>query len=266
MRKRRKQYDPNELKNMAEQFLARMEVAAEKDASLLQERKPAVFKLRMLGDVEHILGRKGLHVDLLDSGLLGVLKAWLEPVRAKLPNVRIRTTLLDALTAMDLQLADEDRRDSLKASGLGKIINFYSKCPDETPANQKLSANLVQKWSRQIFDQYRPMREREGREEAPAPRARASGLAPRQAEADLLAKKKELQPGDRGYRYHAAVPQPVAMDYRFRPESKVSESHVYNVAQKEKEQKFEKRLAAMSKRAQKYERLINPSVEGRGIK
>ena len=53
--------------------------------------RPAIHKLQMLGRVEEALADKRLHTDLLDGGLLGVLKGWLEPMRdGTLPNTKVR--------------------------------------------------------------------------------------------------------------------------------------------------------------------------------
>ena len=168
-KKRKKEWDAKELREKAEQFLAKMEVAFDKDCQNMDNGQPAVYKLRMLADAENILSRKLLQEDLLDAGLLGTLKLWLEPYKANLPNVKVRTTILKLLADMDLGLSDEDRKHSMKESGLGKNVNFYSKCPDETQANRRLAASLVQKWSRQIFQQYRDPHARELDEERSAP-------------------------------------------------------------------------------------------------
>merc|ERR1711924_476536 len=47
-------------------------------------------------------------------------------------------TLLQCLIGIDVQLGDEDRRDSLKRSGLGKSVNFYSKLDLESEGNRRL--------------------------------------------------------------------------------------------------------------------------------
>lgn len=47
------------------------------------------------------------------------------------------------------------QQEQLKKSGLGHVIMFLSKLPDELPANRRMARDLVEKWSRPIFEQYR---------------------------------------------------------------------------------------------------------------
>jgi transcription factor SPN1 len=44
-----------------------------------------------------------------------------------------------------------ERREQLKKSGLGKVVMFLSRLPEETPINRKLARDLVDKWSRPLF-------------------------------------------------------------------------------------------------------------------
>ena len=267
-KKRKKEWDAKELREKAEQFLAKMEVAFDKDCQNMDNGQPAVYKLRMLADAENILSRKLLQEDLLDAGLLGTLKLWLEPYKANLPNVKVRTTILKLLADMDLGLSDEDRKHSMKESGLGKNVNFYSKCPDETQANRRLAASLVQKWSRQIFQQYRDPHARELDEERSAPPPPRTKPAARKRAADapdaLLTKKKVLKQGDPGFRIRATVPQPLAMDFRYQPQSSAVAAPV-DQDKKDKKKKFDDKMRALKKNMKKFERPINPSVEGRGM-
>lgn len=47
------------------------------------------------------------------------------------------------------------QQEQLKKSGLGHVIMFLSKLPDELPTNRRMARDLVEKWSRPIFEQYR---------------------------------------------------------------------------------------------------------------
>jgi TFIIS helical bundle-like domain len=46
-------------------------------------------------------------------------------------------------------------QEQLKKSQLGHVIMFLSKLPDELPANRRMARELVQRWSRPIFEAYR---------------------------------------------------------------------------------------------------------------
>ena len=54
--------------------------------------------------------------------------------------------------------AVQERRDALKNSGIGKMVMFLYKLPDETPANRKMAKQIVERWSRPIFDSHRDPR------------------------------------------------------------------------------------------------------------
>lgn len=72
-----------------ETLIANMEVAAEMDIAANEEGKPAVNKLKMLPTVEDKISQSLLHRELLDGGILGALKLWLEPLpNGSLPNVK----------------------------------------------------------------------------------------------------------------------------------------------------------------------------------
>ena len=47
--------------------------------------------------------------------------------------------MLQLLTALQIDLIDETRKSQLQKSGLGKVVMFLSKLPDETPGNRRLA-------------------------------------------------------------------------------------------------------------------------------
>ena len=120
-----------------ENFLARMEVAAEADMKANEENKPAIHKLRMLPDVQDILSNQNVHNEFLDGGLLGVFKAWIEPMPdGSLPNITVRSAVLKLLQQLPIDIAYGGRKEQLKRSGLGKVVMFLFKLPDETAGNR----------------------------------------------------------------------------------------------------------------------------------
>ena len=57
------------------------------------------------------LAQRDLHEDFLDAGILGVLKAWLEPMGdGTLPNLRIRSAVLRALINLNFLYEVRSRR------------------------------------------------------------------------------------------------------------------------------------------------------------
>ncbi|KAL4388629.1 hypothetical protein GQ457_09G027550 [Hibiscus cannabinus] len=90
----------------------------------------------------------------MDRGVLSLFKIWLEPLPdGSLPNATLRASLLNILThTFSIDVSSEGGREQLKRSGLGKVIMFLSKSDEETTSNRQLAKDLVENWSRIIFD------------------------------------------------------------------------------------------------------------------
>ncbi|EIE24200.1 hypothetical protein COCSUDRAFT_65792 [Coccomyxa subellipsoidea C-169] len=227
--RRRRAALAEDVKANVDQLLAHMEVAAEKDMEANKQGQPAVMKLKMLSQVEEKLAKRTWHDELLASGILGVLKAWIEPLPdGNLPNIKasvIRTAVLKMLQQLPIEVADSLRKEQLKKSELGKVVMFLFRLPDESQANRRIAKELIERWSRPIFEQYRErheddeVRERELQmRQARAVRQKAQAAT----EAEQEAQTKTLKRGDPGFRWHASIPQPARLDYIKRPESKVN--------------------------------------------
>nr|KJB51583.1 hypothetical protein B456_008G223500 [Gossypium raimondii] len=155
MGKKRKKNEksPAEIALLVESVMAELEVTAEEDAELNRQGKPAISKLKKLPLLTEVLSKKQLQPEFLDHGVLTLLKNWLEPLPdGSLPNINIRAAILQILSDFPIDLEQHDRREQLKKSGLGKVIMFLSKSDEETTSNRKLAKDLVDKWSRPIFN------------------------------------------------------------------------------------------------------------------
>lgn len=253
-----------------ENLLAQMEVAVEEDIQAHEAGKPAIHRLRMLSRVQDVLSKRKLHNDLLDSGLLGVLKAWIEPMPdGTLPNTRLRNSVLNMLGALPIDCSFEDRREQLKRSGLGKVVMFLSKLPDETTENKRLAHSLVERWSRPILasartsahDETELERMRDARQQRQ--RAAREGKTSKDADIELDGMVPlNQQPGQPGFRYHATVPEAAALDYVKRPNSKVKMVEK-RTGGKVGEHKLTKKLKSMGKKS--MSQAANVSVEGRNV-
>ncbi|XP_024379704.1 protein IWS1 homolog 1 [Physcomitrium patens] len=275
-KKKKLERTPEEIAMFVEQFMAKLDVAAETDADLNRAQKPAIEKLKMLPELWTVLQKRQLQMEFLDRGVLSSLKNWLEPLPdGSLPNMNIRTTLLKLLTDLPIDVEMFERREQLKKSGLGKVVMFLSRLPEETPANKKLARDLVDKWSRPIFqkstryedlrtyDEERPLPRRAPMKKAPAKHANVD----RGDDLDILQGSQELKRGDPGYRQHASRPEALPLDFVRRPESKVDPQELQNRArqqrQDEKRMKMNKKLQQL-KTTKKSMQASKISVEGRG--
>jgi transcription factor SPN1 len=110
-----------------------------------------VSKLRLLAEVERQLCRVELQQLCLEHNVLGALATWLRPGEdGSLPNLRVRSSLLSLCSRLPVDTQEQDGREQLKRSGLGKVVMFY-KLHDEVPSNRDTAARMVDAWSRPIF-------------------------------------------------------------------------------------------------------------------
>jgi transcription factor SPN1 len=260
-----------------EQFIAEFEVAAEEDASLNRHSKPAINKLVKLPLLIDVLSKKNLQQEFLDHGVLTLLKNWLEPLPdGSLPNMNIRSAVLKLLTDFPIDLEQYDRREQLKKSGLGKVIMFLSKSDEETTANRKLAKELVDKWSRPIFNKstrFEDMR-RYDDERAPyrrpqmrKPSSSSSGMESR--DDDLEADFSQRKSGQSGSRQHASRPEASPLDFVIRPQSKIDPEQIRarakQAVQDQRRMKMNKKLQQLKAPKKKNLQASKLSVEGRGM-
>uniref|UniRef100_A0A0D6R9G8 TFIIS N-terminal domain-containing protein n=1 Tax=Araucaria cunninghamii TaxID=56994 RepID=A0A0D6R9G8_ARACU len=268
---------PEETAMLVEQFMAKLEVAAEEDAELNRQSKPAINKLKMLPVLTEVLSKRQLQQEFLDRGVLSVLKNWLEPLPdGCLPNTNVRTALLKILTDLPIDVEQYDRKEQLKKSGLGKVIMFLSKSDEEIQSNRKLARDLVDKWSRPIFQKstrYEDMRnfdeERVPYRRPPKkPAAQAVGLESRDDDLDLEL-SQESKSGQPGHRQLTTRPEAIAMDFVVRPQSKIDPEEIRarakQLKQDERRAKMNKKLQQLKAPKKKKLQATKISVEGRGM-
>mmetsp|Transcript_3925 Transcript_3925/g.4407 ORF Transcript_3925/g.4407 Transcript_3925/m.4407 type:complete len:418 (+) Transcript_3925:288-1541(+) len=268
-----------------ERFLAKMELAADTDVDLNHRGKPAIHKLTMLGEVVKVLEKRTLHEALLEQGLLNLLKQWLEPLPdGSLANLNLRSTLLRLIVGLPIDVELFERREQLKKSGLGKVVMFLYKLPEETLPNKRMAQGLVEKWSRPIFELSQSYGDLRRMNDVSAPnedeeedqdedqdrkkKRKAASLG----DADVMAKEEQDGPkaGEPGYRWHAAVPQPVKMDYKIRPESLARAEKVAARGKKDeialKRERLGKSIQRLKLKNKKRDvHALSVSIEGRGV-
>ncbi|XP_039069240.1 protein IWS1 homolog 1-like [Hibiscus syriacus] len=289
-RKRKKnEKSPAEIALLVESVMAELEVTAEEDAELNRQGKPAINKLKKLPLLTEVLSKKQLQPEFLDHGVLTLLKNWLEPLPdGSLPNINIRAAILQILTDFPIDLEQHDRREQLKRSGLGKVIMFLSKSDEETTSNRKLAKELVDKWSRPIFnkstrfedmrnvdDDRVPMR----RPTVKRPANRAASMESRDGDFDLdisrdqksrrLTSAQDASRSESSSRLHASRPDATPLDFVVRPQSKIDPDEIRarakQVVQDQRRLKMNKKLQQLKAPKKKQLQATKLSVEGRGM-
>lgn len=215
--------------SQAENLMAQMEAALEADLEAFSKSEPALNKLRMLKKSEEMFSIARMHEPLMAGGVLGLLKGWLEPMPdGSLPNSKVRTGVLSMLEKLNINCANEDHKEQLKRSGIGKLVMFLSKLPDETAANRRLAQSLVESWSRPILGYSRSLESGSIQSSGPPKTARIQHVH------DAEASKQESR--------HAIIPTAAALDYTIRPKSKVSMPSKSSRSGKHSEPKLLKKL------------------------
>lgn len=277
-KKKKNEKSAAEIALLVEQTMAELEVVAEEDAILNTQGKPAINKLKKLPLLIEALSKKQLQHEFLDHGVLTLLKNWLEPLPdGSLPNINVREAILRILTDFPIDLDQYDRREQLKKSGLGKVIMFLSRSEEETTANRKLAKDLVDKWSRPIFNKstrFEDMRNADEeriyrRPPVKKPANRASGLSSKDDDLDLREFSSERKSSESASRLHASRPEATPMDFVVRPQSKIDPDEIRarakQMQQDERRMKMNKKLQQLKATKKKKLQATKVSVEGRGM-
>lgn len=136
----------------------RMTDAAKADNDARQAGLPAMKKLQMLPEVVALLNRNTLREQLVDpdTNLLEAVRFFLEPLNdGSLPAYNIQRELFGALERLPIN------KDALVASGIGKVMLFYTKSAKPEPGIKRLAERMVGEWSRPILKRSDDYRKRE---------------------------------------------------------------------------------------------------------
>uniref|UniRef100_A0A7N0TAW0 TFIIS N-terminal domain-containing protein n=2 Tax=Kalanchoe fedtschenkoi TaxID=63787 RepID=A0A7N0TAW0_KALFE len=278
-KKKKNERSAAEIALLVENVMAELEVTAEEDAELNRQNKPAINKLKKLPLLTDVLMKKQLQQEFLDHGVLTLLKNWLEPLPdGSLPSINVREAVLRILTDFPIDLENESRRDQLKRSGLGKVIMFLSKSDEETTSNRKLAKDLVDKWSRPIFNKSTRFEDMRNVEEERAPYRRpapkkssnkSGGLESRDDDLDLPRHSQGSKPGESSSRSLTTRPEAMSLDFTIRPQSKIDPEAVRARAKQnqldQRRMKMNKKLQQLKAPKKKNLQASKISVEGRGM-
>ncbi|KAI9671214.1 MAG: Transcription factor iws1 [Caeruleum heppii] len=157
--KRRRKYDGDDLEASADDLIAemrtRMAEAAEADNEMRDKGLVAHQKLKLLPDVMALLNRNTLQQSLVDpdQNIMQSVRFFLEPLNdGSLPAYNIQRDLFSALGKLPIN------QDTLIASGIGKVVLFYTKSKRPEVGIKRQAEKLLGEWSRPILkrtDDYR---------------------------------------------------------------------------------------------------------------
>lgn len=156
---RRRKKDGIDLEQMADQEIEemrrRMAAAAEADNEGRKRNEPARHKLKLLPEVVSLLNKNSLKDTIVDPevNLLESVRFFLEPLSdGSLPAYDIQKELFASLARLPIN------KDTLVASGIGKVIMFYIKSKKPELTIKRQAERLFTDWTRPILrrtDDYR---------------------------------------------------------------------------------------------------------------
>ncbi|XWS08270.1 hypothetical protein CRYUN_Cryun41cG0065400 [Craigia yunnanensis] len=280
-RRKKNEKSSQEIALLVEKVMALLEVAGEEDAQLNEQEKPAIRKIQMLPLLTDFLSKKKFQAEFLDHGVLTLLKNWLEPLPdGSLPNVTVRASILKILTqVLPIDIEQVDRREQLKKSGLGKVVMFLSKSDEEITANKKLAKDLIETWSRTIFNKSTRFSDLRNIEENDVPFMKPSMKKPvnqasltvqfREADLDLdLSVTREPKPSHQSCSsscQRASRPEATTSVYMVRPQSNFNPDIARQVVRGKRRGRIEKNLKQLKASNKKPMQAAKVSARGRGI-
>eukprot|EP01026_Neomeris_dumetosa_P071727 TRINITY_DN7262_c0_g2_i2.p2 TRINITY_DN7262_c0_g2~~TRINITY_DN7262_c0_g2_i2.p2 ORF type:complete len:394 (-),score=85.13 TRINITY_DN7262_c0_g2_i2:91-1272(-) len=260
---------PDEAMMTATSFKEKMDQAIEQDMIANTQSQPAIYKLKMLREVECMLANRFLHPFFLDAGLLATLKTWIEPLPdGSLPNEEIRTCVLKLLLQLPVDTSLQHRREQLKQSQLGMVVMFLYKLEEETAANKRAARELIERWSRPVLNEYKSETEYSRSQELEN-ETRLIRQQRLQREQEFVQRKKNIEiqkgkakPGEEGFVARARIPAPGALDYVVQPRSRVD--MLDGSGGRHDRHRMENRLDQMRRKAKGgSQRAMKVSIEGR---
>ncbi|ATY67106.1 transcription factor IWS1 [Cordyceps militaris CM01] len=149
---RRRKKDEIDLEDEIDEQLADLKVQMERaclaDNEARRVGQPALHKLKLLPQVNAILNRNNVQHAVLDpdTNFLLHVKYFMEPLSdGSLPAYNIQRDLFTALTKLNIE------KESLRSSGIGKIVLFYTKSKKPEPSIKRMAERLLGEWSRPIL-------------------------------------------------------------------------------------------------------------------
>jgi transcription factor SPN1 len=139
-----------------EDMRQRMASACQLDAQARNDGQVATHKLKILPSVIELLNRNTLRSSIVDPdiNILEAVRFFLEPADtdAALPNYQIQRELFAILGRLNMT------KEALVASGIGKVVIFYTKSSQPQLAIKRQAERLLGEWSRIVLGKRKDMR------------------------------------------------------------------------------------------------------------
>ncbi|KAM0713892.1 hypothetical protein Q7P37_010854 [Cladosporium fusiforme] len=139
-----------------EEMRQRMANACQADAAARQNQQVATHKLKLLPSVVELLNKNTLRSSIVDPdiNILEAVRFFLEPADtdAALPNYQIQRELFSILGRLSMT------KEALIASGIAKVMVFYTKSSQTQPAIKRQAERLVSEWMRIVLGKRKDMR------------------------------------------------------------------------------------------------------------
>lgn len=139
-----------------EEMRQRMAAACQADSESRTDGKVATQKLKLLPEVVSLLNRNTLRSSIVDPdiNILEAVRFFLEPadIDAALPNFQIQRELFAVLKNLSMT------KEALTASGIGKVVIFYTKSSQTQRQIKAIAERLLGEWSRIVLGKRKDMR------------------------------------------------------------------------------------------------------------
>lgn len=137
----------------------KMAKACEADAIARANGEIATHKLKILPEVVELMNRNTIQSQLVDpdTNILEAVRFMLEPADhdAALPNYQIQKELFAILKKLRIG------KDALIASGIGKVVLFYTRSIQPQPDIKRTAERLVGEWMRVVLGQNQRSKKRD---------------------------------------------------------------------------------------------------------
>lgn len=173
-----------------ESMRLRMAKACEADADARARGEVATHKLKILPEVVELMNRNTIQSQLVDPdiNILEAVRFMLEPADqdAALPNYKIQRELFAILQKLNIG------KEALLASGIGKVIMFYTKSSQPEIGIKHAAEKLLAEWMRTVLQKQKTMRHKPVQQKTfdPSVASQQSSQRPARSAMDIAEEKR----------------------------------------------------------------------------